>query len=334
MAEVKCKNCGKVYDDSKASCPNCYSQERETLTSASSEAMAMAERMMENDRKRFLKPAAILLSVIAVVALMCVFIPDKDDSKKSLKDLKNYSNSDSSSIVDPEDQVLSDIHVSTKSDYYSSDSAISVNISFYDQDMREMSPTGTASISIKNSLGETVYTGSKAISQNDYIISGFISIDIPASEIKTSKATDGILNLTFSSTSGESIKKENITVYGLPKKPTTIKVPNTPLYIENTSYSGHYDKKLKITSITAFKGSSSSVIVTMDITMVSNGQGRSSNDYSDITYKFKDSDGVILDSGTFFVSKMSVGDEISEEFRIYGVTLAEGEEYSLELYDD
>ena len=338
MADVRCNRCGKIYDDSKKSCPNCYSTDRETIHEPSSEAVAMADRFYDREKKKYIKIAVAAGVLVVGIIIFAIFGPDsktpssssKTETKTTTKARTQESSIDES--IAPEDQELTDIYVKVKHNYESA--AQEITYTLYDQSSNPIITDGSAKITIMNSLDEQVYYKDIPVKMSDFDEYGYATIVIPDADIEETKSTNGHLSFTFSSGVRHNITKNEIDVYNLPEKQTTIKVHSTPITITNRSYSGYYDKKIRINKLEVYEGSYSTIKVKMEITMIANGQGNNSNDYTNIVYKFKDSKGTILDSGTFLVSRMSVGDTINEEFTIYGVEIIQGDDYKLELFDD
>ena len=118
---------------------------------------------------------------------------------------------------------------------------------------------------------------------------------------------------------------------GLPQLQTTLNIPTLPKTIYNKSYSGTTNQMLKVTDIT-YEVSGTTMYIYFSGEKTFDIEGDNYSRIFKIGFKLYDSNGNVVDSGTIYVTALSVGDKFANTKEIvYGITL--GENYTLELID-
>ena len=193
-------------------------------------------------------------------------------------------------------------------------------------------------LEIINDGGESVYKKTTHVTEEDYSMwtYNFTNEDvllghlfIPTSDIDKGNEKTGQLKLSASLPSGSAFEPVELYVYDLPLEDLSITTPEYPITVNNYDYYGNIKTTAEISKITYEYDYSATMEIV--ITMTFNKDGDSEDDYFDVPYKIKDSDGVIVDSGTVLCGPLSVGDTIKEQTYLGNVEL--GETYSIEFLD-
>lgn len=196
-------------------------------------------------------------------------------------------------------------------------------------------------IRITNDNGEEVYKKSIDVDESFYSqwtnkswdssrLLGCIYIE--DKDIVPGTADDGTLSISAELADGSSWKEYEMGIYDLPMIGFTLNKPSLPCKINEIDYNGNIEYTVEVMELTAEYSSTGSVKIKLKAKMVYNENGAGSSDYAYVGYKVKDSEGIVVDSGSFSVGPMAVGDIIIEE-NYLGGKYKLGEAYSIELID-
>lgn len=196
----------------------------------------------------------------------------------------------------------------------------------------------TIHLVITNDNGEQVYKKNHKVTEANYSVwnSNLMGskllgcIYVKDSEITPGSTEKGVLTISAELSNGSYWKEDTLKISNLPVKPLQLSLPTLPLTVTKYKYSGGVSTKVEVQKITYEYDRR--LTFSLTVKMIENAKGNDSMDYCDITYKLKDSKGVIVSSGTWLVGQMSVGDTIVENETVY-VDLDLNESYVLELFD-
>ena len=212
---------------------------------------------------------------------------------------------------------------------------------FYHTDSQDSEPVkqeADISVRIVNDDGAEVYSDTMHVDENNYgewtnnlwkssKILGTVTVN--SASIEKGTTENGILYVGATLPSGAGFEEEQLSVYGLPLMDVSIQAPDLPVSINNYKYDGTVETTATIDKLEFSYDYSCHLEYT--ITMTSNVNGDSSDDYFHVPYKIKDSSGIVVDSGTLFAGPMAVNDTIKNSTYISGVKL--GENYTIEFSD-
>lgn len=193
-------------------------------------------------------------------------------------------------------------------------------------------------IKITNKNGEVVYKATRIVKASDY--SGWTNgygkkwtaaaIYIPYADITPGTTSEGTVSFeVYNDYVSFNTSTLNISS-GLPLKPTTITIPTLPKTLHEYNYSGSITSSVKITNITyEISGDDLYIYFTGEKTYDKEG-----NRYSrscTVGWKLYDSDGYIIDSGTFYSPNIAVGEKFRNEKEYAWDVIKPGETYRLEI---
>lgn len=219
----------------------------------------------------------------------------------------------------------------------------SVFFALCDKNGKHLSSDCTVDIRIENDNGETVYRGTKNITERDFgtyssQIAGerfLANVRIKANEIKKGTSASGKVYFTVTKKNAFAFDEVNCTaLYCLPIKDTQLSVDSLPAEIQLKDYLGAISSKIVITDVqykvdTALGTPMMSILVTGEKTFgTNNGLSLDS-----ITYKLYDSEGFLSKSGSLYLgSGLGTGDKFKETITVYDVT--PGETYTLKFVNE
>lgn len=193
---------------------------------------------------------------------------------------------------------------------------------FQDKDKNIIKAKANINVTIKNENDEEVFNKTFEVDEKNYSTwsnklssTGKIlgSVTVKDSEVAEGSATKGVATITATTSYG-SFEPITISVSNLPQKGVSINLPALPAYsnyygfrdelattmmVSDISY--EYDWKLKI-KITA--------------QMTYNYEGEGARSYGQVGYKITDENGMVVDSGTTYFDKLSVGESQIKEFYV------------------
>lgn len=193
-------------------------------------------------------------------------------------------------------------------------------------------------IKITNDNGELIYKATKVVKVSDY--SGWTNgygkqwtaaaVYIPYSDITPGTTSAGTISFEvyndYVSFDTSTLKISS----GLPLKPTTIIMPILPETLYEYGYKDSITSSVKITDITY-------EVVGDDLYIYFTGEklyDKEGNRYSrscKVGWKLYDSDGYIIDSGTFYSPSIAVGEKFRNEKAYAWDVIKPGETYRLEI---
>lgn len=136
---------------------------------------------------------------------------------------------------------------------------------------------------------------------------------------------------------GVWFEEETMNVMDLPISGLDLTIPSLPCSVNEVDYKGNIEKTVEVQSLTpnykSYGSGSGSLTFSIKAKMTYNSKGNSSSDYVYIGYKIKDSEGVIVDSGSFMVGPLAVGDVVVEEEYASADKINLNGKYTIELYD-
>ncbi len=209
-----------------------------------------------------------------------------------------------------------------------------------DKDEKELAVPAIAEITITNSKGVVVYSQIRAVKTSDFSTwtsqkwgdQLLASIMIPDSEILPGKSSVGKIRFEVYNGSFFTFDFVEIDTYDLPTKSTLLKTPSLPLTVNSYSYDGSVASKFSISDI-SYKISGDDMIIVLSGKKL----GEYDEDfgpYARFKYKLYDSEGYVIEQGTYYFPDLETGDKFKdEEIRLYDCVVA-GEEYTLKISED
>lgn len=224
--------------------------------------------------------------------------------------------------------------------YNEADEQYVVFFGLQDQNNNYMDGSGTAEITIKDSNNNVLYSQSLRFAPSDFTewtnttwdSSRYLcGLYIDREDIAGSTSTSGTLSIKVTMDDGVYFDWKNCSIYDLPEKSMTILLPELPTEVADSSYS--YVSILTIKEITytssiSYDGSAN-VTFTFLVTLTEKSSKENESASTKIGYKLYDSDGVVVDSGTIYVTPLAEGETARENEYIYN--LDPNETYTLKL---
>lgn len=226
-------------------------------------------------------------------------------------------------------------------DYDQSTDTHRVFFAFYDSSQNAMTPDAEIKIVITNDNGEEVYNQTKKVTKSDY--SEWTNsywdgkqtmgcIYISNSEITGGSISKGTLTIG-AKVSNSTFDDETISINHLPAADFILNTPEFPLNINNYGYKEALYRTIQVKSM-EYKFTneySDKLTLKFTVSMLYNDKGDLHSDSSSIGYKIKNSEGIIVESGTFYIEAMAVGETVIEEETVYDIPA--GDTYTIELID-
>lgn len=214
--------------------------------------------------------------------------------------------------------------------FNSEDKQYVVFFGLQDSGKNYVSASGIASIKITDETGNELFNKDISFTEKDFTEWTNQSWDSPRfmcgiyinqSDIAGSASTSGSLSLAVKCDTAE-FEPDNLYIYDLPSKELSVQLPITPAKVTNYNYRGDVETIVSITKISCESrtnyDSTATLTINMNVELIAN--------YSDITghsskvgYKLKNSEGIIVDSGQFYISPMEVGEIVAEQGMIYNI---------------
>lgn len=194
-----------------------------------------------------------------------------------------------------------------------------------DEDEYKLNVPTFVDIRIENDNAVVVYEKTILIKTSDYK-NNLATVYIKSSEIKGDYVDDGDFYYKVYNPGYFSFDEFSLSVYDLPLKATTLIMPSVPATYH---YYGYSASSVKITNIRyEMSGDDMKIYLSGEKTYDKNGSSYSN--YCRVGYKVYDSDGYVVDSGTFTSDSIRVGDKFKDDyFTVYNLEI--GETYTLEL---
>lgn len=210
--------------------------------------------------------------------------------------------------------------------------------SFLDEDENEIKAGATVDIRIVNSADETVYVKTHKVTeknfgtwQNKLYNKKWLaaSIYIYDTDIAPGTSDSGKLYYTITSADGISWDEYSLDINGdLPLKETTVILPTLPVTIYDYTYKGDVDSSVRITNITyEISGDDLYFYFTGEKTYDAEGDRYSQS--CAVGWKLYDSEGYIVESGTFYSPNIAVGEKFRDEKEYAFGVIRPGETYTL-----
>ena len=351
-----CKQCGQKLSEESVFCNKCgtkveccedIKEERETEEVVDVENVQVYERVEEiNDTdktldnetaqdltfieklQKFIKDnkgvsIGVIVGVLLILFLIIFALAGGSEPSGDGYSDSGYVDNTPDPTVDI--QWISDRRVQ----YNKEDEQYVVFFGLQDANHNYVSASGTVKIRISDESGNELYNNEIAFTKNDFTewtnqswdsARYMCGIYIKRSDVKGGASTGGVLSLAVECEDGTSFDADNLTIYDLPSKKVSIKMPSTPAKIYNYNYKGSVETIISVEKITYETESSydgtARLIMKFNVKLIANYTDTSGHT-SKIGYKLKNSDGVIVKSGHFYVSPMEVGEIALEEETIY-----------------
>ena len=193
-------------------------------------------------------------------------------------------------------------------------------------------------VEIENDNREVVYKATKIIKASDY--SGWsnaygkewtaAAIYINYSEIAGGTTEKGTVKFTVYN-DYVSFDESTLTISsGLPLKATNIKMPTLPTTIHDYSWDDEIDSSCKITNIT-YEISGDDLYLYFTGEKTYDAEGNRYSQSCKVGWKLYDSDGYIVESGTFYSPNIAVGEKFKNEKEYAWGVIVPGETYTLKI---
>ena len=154
------------------------------------------------------------------------------------------------------------------------------------------------------------------------------SITVNDSDIAEGSATKGVATLTATTSLG-GFDPVTINVFDLPQKGVNINLPALPAYSNYYGFRGDLYTTMIVTDISYEYHWSLKIKFTAQ--MPYNSEGEGARDYGQVGYKITDENGIVVDSGTAYFDKLSVGESQIKE--IYVRDAKPGDNLTLTIID-
>ena len=194
-----------------------------------------------------------------------------------------------------------------------------------DKDKYKLNVPTFVDIRIENDNAVVVYEKTILIKTSDYK-NNLATVYIKSSDIKGDYIEDGDFYYKVYNPGYFSFDEFSLSVYDLPLKATTLITPSVP---STYHYYGYSATSVKITNIRyEMIGDDMKIYLTGEKTYDKNGSSYSSS--CQVGYKVYDSDGYVVESGTFYSDSIKVGDKFKDDY-FWVNNLEIGETYTLVL---
>lgn len=212
----------------------------------------------------------------------------------------------------------------------------SVFFGFLDEDGRAIAAGATAELRIENDEGEILYEQTRSVTPEDFSVytsaargEEFLAeIRINDEEVKAGKSRSGTLYLKVHTDDGGEFDEVNCELfYDLPTLDVTIETEALPQEIRLDDYMGDLASVIRIDQVEYAYSSDYSSSLTVTV------YGVKLEQYSDlsldcVTYKLMDSEGYVVDNGSFYLDGISAGDKFKDD-SIWFYDLIPGETYTI-----
>ncbi len=229
-------------------------------------------------------------------------------------------------------------YISQRQIWYEEDEKCHVLVfSLLDSSENELSTPAVVEIKIVNDKNEEVYSAVKVVKSSDFGTWSYnngavkkyqASIKIYDNEIKGGKVDTGDIYFTVYNTGYFSFDESTLSVNDLPVMPTTIILPTLPETIHDYTYSGKTDSSVKITNIT-YEISGDDLYIYFTGEKTHDAEGNKYSQSCKVGWKLYDSEGYIVDSGTFYSPNIAVGEKFRNEKEYAWDVIEPGETYTL-----
>lgn len=349
---MKCPNCNKEINDDAKYCNECGCEiihQEENVENKNNEINEVEEtnaNLLENkiesnkqfDKKKII--GLIILAIVIVLIIVAIINSNKNSSDSEYDDTSTTQVQESSEEhTDSGVQYIGDRTV----DYEEETNQFRVFFRLCDAQENEMDASGTAKIKITNDNGEVVFDKEIEFTPDDFTnwTNSYrddnryeACIYISKNDIDPGSIESGILSLSVVG-DDYSFSSKDLTIYdNLPTKTSSIKLPDVPsTYKEYGYHDDVYKCKVEVENIDCVFDEPNDGEQTAKLTFTVKMLEGSSNtaQSSRIGYSLKDSDGMVVDSGTLYFSQLFDGETAKEEQNFYDLKV--GEYYTLTLTD-
>ena len=225
------------------------------------------------------------------------------------------------------------------SDIDETDSEYIITVSFYGDEYGIKPKSGYLSIEIVNDKKQKVYSNRATFNSSNYSKSAWGGLScygfkyvIQKQSITPGLTDDGTISV-IASADGVEFAPFTQNAYHLPVKNVQIAIPSVPCSFSDYDYDNNIEATVRIDEIKKdqeFVGDHA----TLNLTFLSTTTYSSTQNTAKIVhvgYQLKNSSGVIVDSGTFWLESSFVGDRTETKASLYNLDLSE--QYSLVLID-
>ena len=353
MALIKCADCGKDVSEHAKECPNCgcpvaFSLSAQTQTPPQRQAAPASPA--SKPAVQYTAPAppvkkrsgagkiviAVVLVLLAVFVLPNLF-PEAQEPAQTTPPNQNTI------PTIPKQETGDSLHYITSRsvDYDSANQYYRVFFGFTNADgVYQIAKSGTASITIRNNAGEIVYDKKVPFDSSDFgswsnptwdSSRTLVCIYIKPSEISSGASSNGTLTLQVTAdTSKFPANTMNLT--DLPLRDLNLHLPSLPRTFKDYDYRGDLDATVRVEKITydctVYEYNNVQIILHVQSTMLYNSTPGISK-YVYVGYKLRNSDGIIVDSGTINIKQSDSGDTSLTDLYIFNLNMLET--YTLEL---
>ena len=209
--------------------------------------------------------------------------------------------------------------------------------SLKDKDENYIKFGATVKIRIVNDLDVEVYNNTVQVKRSDYstwksLGNSYIAacVRIYDNQIQEGATDKGTFYYQVTAEDGSKFSEYSLDIDNLPVKQTTITFTELPIVITTFTSTGSTQTKVKITDIN-YNVYSTYIKLKFTGEKLYDINGDSYSRSSYVGYKVYDSEGYIIETGTFYTDKLKVGDKFKDDEKNIYFDVIPGETYTIEL---
>ncbi len=210
--------------------------------------------------------------------------------------------------------------------------------SFKDSSETRIAAPAVVDIRIVNDNNETVYNKSVVVKTSDFgtwtsALYGerkLCCIYINESDIESGTTNRGTLYFSIYNKDYFSFEESELSMNNLPMKESIVSMPHCPQTLGYYSYSGTLYSSCKVTNVT-YKIEDDDLYIYFTGEKTYDCQGENNGDRFPISWRLIDSEGYIVDSGTYYSDSLKVGEKFKNGVSYSWNSITPGENYTLEI---
>lgn len=237
----------------------------------------------------------------------------------------------------------SNVHwISNRTIYHRDEkSQFELHFQFKDASETPIAAPCVVEVRIVNDNNETVYSAIKVVNSSDFSTWTYgngterfqATIYIKDSEITPGKSSKGTVYFTVYNEGYFSFDESDVSISDdLPVESVSVSLPNLPQTISYYGYSGTKYSSCKVTNIT-YEVSDDDLYLYFTVEKTYDKEGSGHSDSCKVGWKLYDSEGYVVDSGTFYSDSIKVGEKVKGSIEYVWNCIEPGGSYRLEILD-